>query len=386
MVDRSRAPEDVLESVESPNSEPTRELKHTPLHAAHVAAAGRMVAFVGWHMPVQYRGVIEEHNTVRRKAGLFDVSHMGEVAVRGPQALDYLQHLTCNNVARLVPGRAHYTGLMTSDGCFVDDMLIYHLADDEYMVVINAANSAKDVAWFHKHAAVFDVEVRDESEQWAQLAVQGPRAEALLDPLTTAELGEIRYYGFARTDVRGIECIVSRTGYTGEDGFEIYAPAEAGEELWTAVLEAGEPHGIAPIGLGARDTLRLEARMALYGNDIDDTTTAYEADLGWIVKLKKGGFIGREALARQKEDGLTRKLVGFEMQGRAIARHGHRAYRDAREVGKVTSGSFAPYLEKRIGLAYLANEWTDVGTAFEVEIRGRRVGAVVVPTPFYKRS
>jgi aminomethyltransferase len=345
-----------------------------------------LVDFAGWRLPIQYRGVIEEHNTVRTKVGLFDVSHMGEVSVRGPQALDFLQHVTCNNVARLTPGRAHYSGLMTPQGCFVDDLLVYQLDDDDYLLVVNAANRDKDVAWLVRHASEFDVQVSDDSARWCQLALQGPHAEAVLASLTDLDLSSIRYYGCERTLLRGADCIVSRTGYTGEDGFEIYGPAEAGLSLWSALIDAGAPHGIAPIGLGARDTLRLEAKMALYGNDIDDSTTAYEADLAWIVKLKKGDFVGREALVRQKQDGLKRKLVGFEMRGRAIARHGFKAVVDAKPVGQVTSGSFAPYLKKSIGLAYLPIELTEVGTAFEVEIRGRTEPAEVVATPFYKRD
>jgi len=344
------------------------------------------VAFAGWHLPIQYRGVIEEHNTVRTKVGLFDVSHMGEVSVRGSQALEFLQQVTCNNVARLVPGRAHYTGLLTPEGCFVDDLLIYQLNADDYLLVINAANTAKDLEWLERHASDFDVRLSNDSAKWCQLALQGPHAEAVLSSLSGLDLTAIRYYGFMRAEVEGADCIVSRTGYTGEDGFEIYAPAEAGMPLWSALLEAGAPRGIAPIGLGARDTLRLEARMALYGNDIDDTTTPFEADLGWIVKLKKGEFVGREALLRQQQHGLTRKLAGFEMRGRVIARHGYKVLHDGRPVGEVTSGSFAPFLKKSIGLVYLPIELTDEGTAFEIEIRGRMEPAEVVATPFYKRD
>lgn len=362
------------------------ESKQSPLHDAHVAAGGRLVDFAGWRLPIQYRGVIEEHNTVRTKVGLFDVSHMGEASVRGPQALEFLQQVTCNNVARLVPGRAHYSGLMTPDGCFVDDLLIYQLDADDYLLVINAANTPKDLAWLERHATDFDVRLSNDSAAWCQLALQGPLAETVLASLTELDLPAIHYYGFARTVLQGADCIVSRTGYTGEDGFEIYGPAGAGVTLWSALLEAGAPHGIAPIGLGARDTLRLEAKMALYGNDIDDSTTPYEADLAWIVKLKKGDFVGREALRRQKKDGLTRKLVGFEMRGRAIARHGFKAVHDGRPVGQVTSGSFAPYLKKSIGLAYLPIELTEVGTAFDIDIRGRNEPAEVVATPFYKRE
>jgi aminomethyltransferase len=361
-------------------------LKTTSMHAAHVESGARMVAFAGWHMPVQYAGVIDEHNTVRTKVGLFDVSHMGEVVVSGPQALDYLQRLTCNNVARIEPGRAQYTALTTPRGCFVDDMLIYRTGDDEYLNVINAANTDKDVAWFREHARGFDVEVRDESERWCQLAVQGPSAVATLAPIAETDPDGIRYYGFVRTKVAGVPCILSRTGYTGEDGFEIYAEAGTGDALWRAVLEAGAPHGIAPIGLAARDTLRLEAKMLLYGNDMDDTTTVYEADLGWIVKLKKGEFIGRDVLAEQKTSGVRRKLVGFEMKGRAIARHGYRVLVGEREVGRVTSGSFAPWLKKSIGLAYVPVEQSAIGNELKIDVRGRAESATVVPTPFYKRA
>ena len=343
------------------------------------------MAFAGWHLPIQYRGVIEEHNTVRTKVGLFDVSHMGEVSVRGSQALEFLQQVTCNNVARLVPGRAHYTGLLTPEGCFVDDLLIYQLNADDYLLVINAANTAKDLEWLERHAPDFDVRLSNDSARWCQLALQGPHAEAVLSSLSGLDLTAIRYYGFMRAEVEGADCIVSRTGYTGEDGFEIYAPAEAGMPLWSALLEAGAPRGIAPIGLGARDTLRLEARLALYGNDIDETTSVVEADLSWIVKPDKGPFNGRDVLVRQMEQGVARKLVGFEMRGRAIARPGYEALVDGEALGRVTSGTHSPTLRKSIGLAYLPIERTEPGCDFTVKIRGREEPAVVVPTPFYKR-
>jgi aminomethyltransferase len=344
-----------------------------------------MVDFSGWHMPVQYAGIIEEHNAVRRQAGLFDVSHMGEVAVRGGQALEYLQKLTCNDVSRIKTGRAHYNALMTPNGAFVDDLLIYRLGEDDYFLVINAANTPKDVAWLLEHAQGFDTVVEDVSAEYAQLALQGPRALEILEPVIGEPLGKLRYYAFRQVDYRGGEAIVSRTGYTGEDGFEIYLRPQDALDLWDALMAAGRPHGLQPVGLGARDTLRLEAKMALYGNDIDDTTTVLEADLGWIVKLGKGDFIGREVLARQAEQGVTRKLVGFEMEGKAIARHGYTAIKDGAEVGRITSGSYAPFLEKSIGLAYLPVELTEPGTRFEVQVRSRLQPATVVQTPFYKR-
>ena len=264
------------------------------------------------------------------------------------------------------PGRAHYTGLMLDSGAFVDDMLIYHRGAADYLLVVNAANRAKDVAHLLEHASGFDVDVVDESDAWGQIAIQGPRSQEIVQQLTGHPLDDIAYYRFAETEVHGVRAILSRTGYTGEDGFEIYAPAEATADLWYALLGAGGPAGLVPAGLGARDTLRLEARMALYGNDIDDTTTVLEADLGWIVKWKKGDFVGRDALARQREQGLDRKLVGFEMEGRVPARHGYAALRDGEEVGRVTSGAPAPFLKKNIGLAYLPAGMWDPGTRFEV--------------------
>jgi aminomethyltransferase len=360
-------------------------LRRTPLHRAHVAAGAKMVEFAGWHMPVQYTGVMDEHVAVRTRAGLFDVSHMGEILVTGREALRYLQDVTCNDVSKLVPGRIHYSGLMTPNGAFVDDLLVYKMGEEYYFVVVNAANAAKDFAWMREHAKGFDVEVADASADWAQIAIQGPRAPEILKPLAGAELAPMKYYSFVRAEVDGVPCIVSRTGYTGEDGFEVYSPPEAAERIWYAILGSGAAHGLVPIGLGARDTLRLEAKMALYGNDIDATTTALEADLGWIVKLEKGPFVGSEALARQKSEGIRRKLVGFETEGRAVARHGYPVFVDGRPAGAVTSGSFAPFLKKNIGLVYLPIGSWEHGTRFEVEIRGRREPAVVVPTPFYKR-
>ncbi len=359
--------------------------RRTPLYDAHLAAGARMVDFAGWEMPVQYAGVLEEHRAVRERAGLFDVSHMGEISVRGPAALGLLQRTTCNDVARLPAGRAHYSALTTPRGTFVDDVLVYRLDEDDFLVVVNASNVAKDFAWIEEHARGTGAQVRDESDDWCQLALQGPRALEIAQALADADLAAMRYYGFARMRFDGVESLVSRTGYTGEDGFEVYAPAAQGPRLWSAIVRAGQPHGLAPVGLGARDTLRLEAKMTLYGNDIDETTSVLEADLGWIAKIDKGEFVGREVLARQRDEGVARKLVGFEMLGRTIGRHGHACFRGAERVGEVTSGSFAPHLKKNIGLVYLPPGMWEAGTAFDVEIRGRREGAVVVATPFYKR-
>jgi aminomethyltransferase len=345
-----------------------------------------MVPFAGWEMPVQYTGVIDEHMAVRTRAGLFDVSHMGEVDVVGREALDYLQRVTCNDVSRLAPGRIQYSALTTPEGTFVDDLLVHKRGEDDYLLVINAGNTPKDVDWLRYHAKGYDLRLTDVSDRWCQLALQGPRSQEILQPLTDATLASMKYYTFSQSKVSGVPCIVSRTGYTGEDGFEIYGPTEAAEKLWYAVLGAGAPHGLVPAGLAARDTLRLEAKMALYGNDIDDTTTVLEADLGWILKLEKGDFLGRETLMRQKADGVTRLLVGFETEGRAIARHGHIAMSKGEPVGTVTSGTFAPFLKKNIGLAYLPVALAAPGSRFDIDIRGRMEPAVVVPTPFYKRA
>jgi aminomethyltransferase len=344
-----------------------------------------MVPFAGWDMPVHYTSVLDEHMAVRTRAGLFDVSHMGEVEVRGRGALDFLQHVTSNDVARLTPGRIQYTALTTPRGTFVDDLLVYKLADEDYLLVVNAGNTPKDVAWLAEKARGRDVEVTDVSARWCQIALQGPRVESILAPLTATALPAIKYYGFERGQVAGAPCLISRTGYPGEDGFELYAAAEDAERLWKAVMAAGSAAGLVPAGLAARDTLRLEAKMALYGNDIDDTTSVLEADLGWILKLEKGDFLGREALSREKSEGSSRKLVGFETEGRAVARHGYDVAHEGRVVGQVTSGSFAPFLKKNIGLAYMPIALTIPGTRFDISIRGRSEPAVVVPTPFYKR-
>ncbi len=362
------------------------EIKKTPLNQAHREAGARMVPFSGWDLPVQYTGVLDEHLAVRTRAGLFDVSHMGEVDVVGRGALDFLQHVTCNDVARLSPGRIQYSALTTPEGTFIDDLLVYKRGDDDYLLVINAGSTPKDVLWLQAEAKAYDVRLEDVSSRWCQIALQGPRSQEILQPLTKVALAAMKYYTFVQGAVSGVPCLVSRTGYTGEDGFEVYGPADAAEALWYAILGSGAPHGLVPAGLAARDTLRLEAKMALYGNDIDDTTTVLEADLSWILKLEKGEFLGRDALVRQKAEGLTRLLVGFETEGRAIARHGHKAVSLGSEVGTVTSGSFAPFLKKNIGLVYLPIDLTPPGSRFSIDIRGRLEPAVEVPTPFYTRA
>lgn len=366
-------------------SSPEGPLKQTPLNAVHRQMGAKMVPFGGWDMPVQYRGILEEHRAVRGAAGLFDVSHMGEVEFRGPAALEALQRLTSNDASRLQVGQVHYSALTTEAGTFVDDLTVYKFADDRYMVTVNASNIEKDVAWMRGHTRGH-VEVRDLSDETALLALQGPRAAEILQKLTPLDLSAIKYYWFAQGKVLGQDAVVSRTGYTGEDGFEIYVKPQHAALLWNALLEAGRPLGLLPCGLGARDTLRLEAKMALYGNDIDDQHTVLEADLGWILKLEKGEFIGRDALARQKAEGVRRKLVGFEMIGRGIARSHYPILKDKRPIGQVTSGSPAPWLGKNIGLGYVAVEHSAIGTEFDVVIRDQPVRARVVQTPFYKRK
>jgi aminomethyltransferase len=346
-----------------------------------------MVPFGGWDMPVEYSGLADEHRAVRTRAGLFDVSHMGEIRVRGPKAFETVQRLTCNDVAALDDGKAQYSAFLTEQGTFVDDLLTYRIAPDDYLLVVNAANTPKDVAWAKRRESP-GAAVEDESPIWAQLALQGPLAERVLQPLTDVKLSDVGYYRFTTGHVAGVTALVSRTGYTGEDGFEVYVHSDRAGAVWDAILEAGKPHGVIPAGLGARDTLRLEATLALYGNDIDDTTTPWEANLGWIVKMKKGDFTGREALAKQKEAGITRRLVGFEVTGRGIARHGFPVSVDPESgpVGVVTSGTQTPTVGKPIGLAYVPAGRATPGTPLAIDVRGRSVSARVVPTPFYKRK
>jgi len=363
-------------------SESNQPLMKTPLNALEKELGGKMVDFGGWELPVQYGGILEEHEAVRTRAGVFDVSHMGEITVRGRQALELLQKATTNDVSKLADGRIHYTGLLYPTGGFVDDILIYRVAADDYFLVVNASNTVKDFEWLVQSAKGMDVEVRNVSADYAQLAIQGPQAEAILQTMTDAELGGIKYYAFVNGSVDGAPAIISRTGYTGEDGFEVYVAPEHGERIMRKMVDGGA----VPAGLGARDTLRLEAKMALYGNDIDHTTTPIEADLGWIVKLDKGEFAGSDILAREKAEGPRRKLVGFEMIDRGIARHGYPVVEGGEEIGVVTSGTHSPTLKKAIGLAYLPLDKSAQGTEFSVLIRGKETRARVVPTPFYKRA
>lgn len=361
--------------------------KKTPLYVVHVEAGAKMVEFAGWEMPLQYRGVLEEHRAVRTRVGLFDVSHMGELEVVGKRALDFVQYVTCNDASRLTPGRAQYSGLMTPRGTFVDDLLVHMLSPERFLLVVNAANKDKDYAYLCAQAPAFDdVDVHDRSSDYAQLAIQGPLSEKVLQKLTSQNLSEIKYYRFVEQEVAGVPAIIARTGYTGEDGFEVYVASGAAVKLWRAIMEAGAEFEIQPCGLGARDTLRFEACMPLYGNDIDDSTTPFEAGLDWIVKLEKGPFLGRDALLHQKAVGIKRKLVGFEMVAKGIPRHGYPIFDASKEVGFVTSGTMAPTLGKPLGLGYVPVELVADGSEFFVDIRGQKVPARVIPTPFYRRA
>lgn len=364
---------------------PAQSLRKTPLHATHLELGARMIEFAGWHMPVQYSGVIEEHLAVRTRAGIFDVSHMGEVEVRGPKALEALQNLTCNDVSRLSPGQAQYSALTTEKGTFVDDVVVYRRAADLFLICVNAANEGKDFDWIRSHMPD-GAEAINRSAGYAQIALQGPDALAILRGLAGKDVGGLRPFGFFEDQVAGVPAIISRTGYTGEDGFEIYCDPSQAEELWSVLLGAGAPFGLAPCGLAARDTLRLEACLMLYGNDIDESTTVLESGLNFILKLGKGEFIGRRALEAQKQAGVSRKLQTFELADRGIARHGHPVSLNGKEVGAVTSGTFAPFLKKSIGMAYVPADLAREGCEFEVIIRGKPAKARAVKTPFYRRN
>ena len=346
-----------------------------------------MVEFGGWDMPVEYSGITDEHHAVRARAGLFDVSHMGEIEMAGRDALAAVQYITSNDASRLAIGQAQYSGLTTPVGTFVDDVLTYRLADDHFMLVVNASNIVKDFNWIAQHiAGMGDAAAVNTSSRYALLALQGPAAGEVLQTLTAVPLADIKYYWFTTGEVANVRGTISRTGYTGEDGYEVFVPPASAERVWDAILHAGRAAGVIPAGLGARDTLRLEAGMRLYGNDIDDTTSVLEADLGWIVGWKKKDFLGADVLRRQKDEGIQRKLIGFEMRDRAIARHGYDAFVDGRKAGIVTSGTQTPFLKKAIGMAYLPVSHAAPGSEFEIEVRGRRARAQVVPMPFYKRA
>jgi len=369
---------------------PAPELKKTPLNDAHRKLSGRMVEFGGWDMPVQYAaGTIAEHLRTRTRAGLFDVSHMGEIDVRGPDAITFVNKIASNDAAKLIDGQAQYSALTTERGTVIDDLLVYRLAENHLLLVVNAGTTDKDWDWIKSHHAGENVELRNASAEYCQIALQGPDAITILQKLTATPLAEIKYYHFTHGEVDNVTAIISRTGYTGEDGFEVYAAPDKAEQLWNKMLDAGDfgtDDGVLPCGLAARNTLRLEAGMCLYGHEIDEETTLLEASLGWITKLNKGDFIGREALQQQKDEGLKRKLIGFEVTDRGIARDGQDIMIDGARVGNVTSGSPAPFLKKNIGMGYVPVESAKVGQAIQIDVRGKLIGAQTVPLPFYKRA
>ncbi len=360
------------------------ELKKTPLFEVHTALKAKLVDFGGWNMPVQYSGILEEHNAVRNAVGVFDVSHMGEIGVRGPEASKLVDSVATNHAAKLKPGQAQYSALLYEHGGFVDDILVHKISDTDFFLCVNASNQEKDFEHIRSRNK-FDAEIDFASERYAQLAIQGPKALATLQKLTKTKLADIKYYWFTDGAVGGVPARIARTGYTGEDGFEIYIAPESAAQIWNEVLKAGEEFGIKPCGLGARNTLRLEAKMALYGHELTASTNPYEADLGWIVKMDKGDFAGREALEKVLQQGVTRKLAGFEMKDRGIGRDGYEVWMDGKPAGWVTSGGPSPTLNKNIGLCYLPAEKAFPGVPIQIMIRNAPVEAVTVPTPFYKR-
>ena len=363
-------------------------MKKTKINKAHYELKGKMVEFCGWDLPVQYSGLNAEHNAVRTTGGLFDVSHMGEVIFEGKEALEAVSYITSNNVSKLKPGKIHYSGLLTEKGCFVDDLLVYFVEEGKYMLVVNAANLEKDFNWMKEKAGHFDVSITNVSDDYSQIAIQGPNSGKLLAKFTDEDIDPMKYYTFIHGQVMGVDAIISRTGYTGEYGFEIYfkGDEEIASKMFLEFAEKGKEFGIIPAGLGARDTLRLEAGMALYGNDIDNSHTILEANLSWILKFKKGDFIGKDVLLKQKEEGVTRKLIGFELVDRGIARHGYPVFVDGEQFGEVTSGTYGPFVKKSIGMTYLPIGKTEIGTEFQIEIRNKMVTAKVVAVPFIDKK
>ncbi|WP_462412199.1 glycine cleavage system aminomethyltransferase GcvT [Neobacillus sp. Marseille-QA0830] len=364
------------------------ELKRTPLFEVYQEHGGKTIDFGGWELPVQFSSIKEEHEAVRTRAGLFDVSHMGEIEVKGPDSLKYLQKLMTNDVSKLATGGAQYTAMCYANGGTVDDLLVYQMEESHYLLVVNASNIDKDYKWLEEHLEG-EVTIDNLSETTAQLALQGPLSLKVLQKLSgSTDLNQIGYFKFQQqADINGISVLVSRTGYTGEDGFEIYCHASDAVKLWKLILEAGKEEGVIPCGLGARDTLRFEAKLALYGQELSPEISPLEAGIGFAVKLnKEADFIGKQALTKQKEQGVPRKIVGIEMVDRGIPRHGYPVFRDDRKIGEVTTGTQSPTLKKNIGLALVSSEFSETGTELDVEIRGKRLKAKVVPTPFYKRE
>jgi aminomethyltransferase len=372
-------------SLERESLAPARAaLKRTALNGLHKSLGAKMVEFGGWEMPVEYSGIIQEHLAVRRAAGLFDVSHMGEIEISGPRALSLLQHITSNDASRLKDFQAQYSALMHPKGSAVDDCVVHRLTQEQYLICVNAANTEKDFDWMVEHNSA-GAEVRNVSSEYSQLALQGPRAAEIVSKVSSVNIPGLKYYWFCHTRLCGVEGLLARTGYTGEDGFEFYFAPGDSERVWSTLIEAGKAEGLVPAGLGARNTLRLEAGYPLYGHELDEETTLLEANLGWITKLDKGEFLGRDALLQQRARGTRKKLVGFEMTGQGIARDGYELYAASENAGRVTSGSYAPFLKKNIGMAYTSSPLASVGSEVEIEIRGRRARARIVPLPFYKK-
>jgi aminomethyltransferase len=383
-----------LAAAEATTTPAPPAVRKTALNAVHRQMGAKMVEFNSWEMPVEYPaaigcGIINEHMAVRTAVGIFDVSHMGDIRLAGPQAMAAVQHISMNDASRLAVGQAQYSALLYPEGTFVDDVIVHRLGEDEYLLVINAGTREKDFNWVRDNTRQFDCAVENLSDDFTQIAIQGPKGVNLLQKLTDADLSAVKFYWVTRGTVCGLRNIlIARTGYTAEDGFEIYVPADeaASARVWNEILNAGKEFGAVPCGLGARNTLRLEGKLALYGHEISDSINVLEAGLDRFCKMEKPDFIGRAALEKAKAAGVKRTLVGLEMTERGIARDGYKVLDGAREIGYVTSGSPAPYLKKNIALAYVPPEFGAVGTAVKVEIRGQGVGAVVVPTPFYKRA
>jgi len=370
----------------------TPAIRRTALHPVHCQMGAKMVEFNGWKMPVEYPsagGIVAEHNAVRTGVGIFDVSHMGDIRLAGPEALVAVQHISMNDASRLAIGQAQYSALLYPEGTFVDDVVVHRLGEDEYLLVINAGTREKDFSWVSDHTCQFNCAVENLSDDFTQIAIQGPKAANVLQKLTDADLSAVKFYWVTRGTVCGLKnTLIARTGYTGEDGFEIYVPSDeaTSARVWSEILEAGKEFGVVPCGLGARNTLRLEAKLPLYGHEISDTINVWEAGLDRFCKMEKPDFIGRASLEKARAQGKRRGLVGLEMTDRGIARDGYKVLdADGRDVGYVTSGSPAPFLKKNIALAYVPTELAALGTELKVEIRGQGVKAQVVPTPFYKK-
>lgn len=361
-------------------------MKKTPLNSLHKSLGARLIEFGGWEMPVQYQGIISEHLAVRDKAGLFDVSHMGEIFISGPQALRFIQILTINDATTLVDGQIQYTAMCYQNGGVVDDMTLYRFGPERFLCCVNASNIEKNYTWMHqvlKENGLTEVKIENASDRYGQLALQGPEAAGILAPLTSTSLKDIAFYHFQEGEIVGIPAIISRTGYTGEDGFELYVPANRTVELWESLLKAGSERGLVPAGLGCRDTLRLEKKYALYGHEISADITPLEGGLAWITKLDKSEFIGREALVRQKKEGLTRRLVCLVLEEPGVPRQGYPVFLEDKNVGEVTSGTMSPSLRKGIALALVKKDFTAVGKTLQIGIRDKKCSARIIKPPFY---